>query len=239
MSEVHVHLLPKLFEPGELAGGVAVMIDVLRASSTICTALANGAAAVRPFASVDETRTFAAEHGCLTGGERGGVPIDGFSFGNSPSSYAAEAVAGREICFTTTNGTQALTRMSEADEVLIGCFLNRSALVERLRSQARPVHLVCAGTDGAMTSEDVLLAGAVAGDLLEALDVDTPIGTQLAVSLYRRHSEEAGGVEQAVRAGQGGRNLKRLGLEADIADVLVESSLDVVPRLDEGRLVSL
>ena len=227
---VHVHLLPSLFEPEQLSGSVAVMIDVLRASSTVTTALANGATTVRPFADVDVCRRDAATRAALTGGERGGVPLPGFDFGNSPTAYSRDNVAGREICFTTTNGTQALTRMTLAETVLIGSFMNRKALVDRLRQDGRDVHLVCAGTDGAMTAEDTLFAGAVASDLLGKVDENEPLGTQLAASLFAQHGANSDSLQSAVRAGQGGKNLIRLGLEADIDVVLDQNCLDVVPQ---------
>lgn len=228
---LHVHLLPTLFDPADLTGGTAVMIDLLRASSTMTTALANGASAVRPFADVDECRNYASSHNSLTGGERGGVRLPDFDFGNSPASYSGKAVAGREICFTTTNGTFALTRMQAAQEILIGCFLNRTVLVEHLRSAEQDIHLVCAGTNGVMTSEDILFAGAVACDYLGDVTLDLPLGTQLAMNLYRR-SESC--LRDAVRASQGGRNLIRLGFEADIDDVLREDRHPVLPRLVDG-----
>lgn len=231
---VHVHLLPSLFEPSDLAGSTAVMIDVLRASTTITTALANGAVGVRPYADVEETRAAASELGTLTGGERGGMPLPGFDFGNSPSSYTTEQVSGREICFTTTNGTAALTKMNKAADVRIGAFVNLSAVVELLAASAGDVHLVCAGTDGQLTSEDVLFAGAVASALEPNAMLDLPLGTQLAKTYYETHGSNSADLRAAVRAGQGGSNLIRLGLETDIDDAITVDRFDRVPRLVDG-----
>ena len=231
---VHVHLLPSLFEPEDLSGGVAVMIDVLRASSTICTALDNGAEAVVPLLDPEEALRRAASEGGLSGGERGGEPIEGFDFGNSPSSYGPAAVRGRTVFFTTTNGTRALGRMRNAEEVFVGGFVNRDAVTDRLRGEARDVHLVCAGTDGHVTAEDVLFAGAVASDLLDVVRPQDPLGTQLATHLYFGTPD----LDEAVRAGLGGRNLIRLGLSADIDDALSENTTAVLPRLDGERLVA-
>ena len=231
---VHVHLLPTLFEPEDLAGGVAVMIDVLRASSTICTALDNGADAVVPLLDPDEVSRRAAAEGGLSGGERGGVQIEGFDFGNSPSSYEPAAVRGRTVFFTTTNGTRALDRMRRADEVFVGAFVNRDAIADRLRGETRDVHLVCAGTDGRITAEDVLFAGAVASDLMDVVRPQDPLGTQLATHLYFNTPD----LDEAVRAGLGGQNLIRLGAGGDIDDVLSENATTVLPRLDGERLVA-
>lgn len=221
-----------------MVGGVAVMIDVLRASSTITTALSNGATCVRPYADVDACRHFAESNACLTGGERGGLPLPGFNFGNSPSAYARSVVEGREVCFTTTNGTQALTRMEQADEILIGCFMNRAAVVARLAEESRAIHLVCAGTDGAITAEDTIFAGAVAFDLAGSAASHQPIGTQMAVALYEHAVDQPGGVADVVRGGTGGQNLQRLGLETDIEEVLRESCHGFVPKLIDDRIVS-
>lgn len=231
---VHVHLLPTLFEPSHLTGGVAVMIDVLRASTTIVTALDHGAAAVIPHATIDACRDAAAAAGGLTGGERGGLAIDGFDFGNSPASYAPARVRGRDVHITTTNGTLAIAAMADAEETLIGAFVNRDAVVDRLRGDARDVHLVCAGTDGQITAEDILLAGAIATDLLDVVRPVDPLSTQLASQFYFATDD----IREAVRAGQGGRNLIRLGLDADIDDALAESTLDIVPHLVDGRLTT-
>jgi len=154
---------------GAVAGGIAVVIDVLRASTTIITALANGAARVRPMADVAAARASAAAlgPGTVLGGERGGVRIDGFDLGNSPAEYARDRVAGRSLVITTTNGTAALAACRAAREIVVGAIVNRSAVVAAVRRLAAAaadcdaVHLVCAGTDGAVTAEDVLAAGAI------------------------------------------------------------------------------
>lgn len=230
---VHVHLLPTMFEPSELRDGVAVMIDILRASTTVAAALEAGATAVRPHAAVADARLAATAEPGLLGGERGGVRIDGFDLGNSPGDYTAGAVSGRLLHFTTTNGTQALARMSAADEVLIGSFACRAALTRRLRDVTADVHLVCAGTDGRLTTEDIQFAGAVAGDLIKEPSADQPLGTQLAVRLWRGTDD----LLASVRGGQGGRNLIALGMGEDIARCLTEDTVTFVPRMRGDRIV--
>jgi 2-phosphosulfolactate phosphatase len=165
---VQIYPLPAQIEPGDLAGGVAVVIDVLRASTTIIVALTNGATRVIPCGHVETARRLAAEDTTghtLTGGERGGVKIEGFDLDNSPSSYSRERVAGKTIAFTTTNGTAALLRTDGAARVLIGAFVNRQAIVEAVHFDGRPVHLICAGTDGRLTTDDLLGAAAIAAGL--------------------------------------------------------------------------
>lgn len=169
MNRIDVHMLPEFLEGVDLSESVAVVIDVLRASTTIVHALGHGAAAVIPCLEVDEARRIARENPenkILLGGERQGRIIDGFDLDNSPLSYRSGTVAGRTIAFTTTNGTRALLRCSQAQAVYIGAFANLSAIVEELLRGDRDVHLVCAGTDGQLTAEDILFAGALADELL-------------------------------------------------------------------------
>jgi 2-phosphosulfolactate phosphatase len=172
MPSIHAHFLPQLVAPEALAGGTVVVIDVLRATSTITYALAAGARRVVPCGEIDEARRIAAglpEGGTLLGGERGGLAIEGFDLGNSPCEYTLQRVAGRTIVFTTTNGTRAMLHCRQAERVLLGAFVNLGAVVERLRSADR-VHLLCAGTEGEISLEDVLAAGAIVNRLMPRLD---------------------------------------------------------------------
>ncbi len=232
---------------GATAGGIAVVIDVLRASTTIATALAHGAAAVRPVAGIEEARGLAAVLGAgtLLGGERGGVRIPGFDLGNSPLEYTPDRVAGKTIVITTTNGTAALHACREAREILVGALVNRTAVadeVRRLAGDSVPVHLVCAGTDGEITAEDVLAAGAIldaaAAGSVEALDESA----REAVAFFRRVASAVdvqSGLVAEFRRSPGGSNLVDLGMEADLPVAAAIDSLAVVPRLDRasGRLI--
>lgn len=241
MIHWHCHDLYQLLPAGGCAGGIAVVIDVLRASTTMITALAHGAARVVPVADVDEARRLAAEAGpaALLGGERGGVRIAGFDLGNSPLEYVASRVAGRTIVITTTNGTAALAAARGAREILIGAIINRAAVgaaVRRLAGDGERVHLVCAGTDGCVSAEDVLAAGAIldaadadrAGDVLDAAARD-------AVAAFRR-AAAGGDVSEALVAefqrSPGGTNLVALGMEADLPAAAAIDTLPLVPRLD-------
>ena len=241
MIHWHCHELYQRLPPGGCAGGVAVVIDVLRASTTMITALAHGAAGVVPVAGIDEARRLAAEAGpaALLGGERGGVRISGFDLGNSPLEYSAARVAGRTIVITTTNGTAALAAARGAREILIGAIVNRAAVaaaIRRLAGEGEHVHLVCAGTDGCVSAEDVLAAGAIldaagadaAGDTLDASARD-------ALASFRRVA--AGGDVPAAlvaefRRSPGGANLVALGMEADLPAAAAIDTLRIVPRLD-------
>ncbi|MCA1685091.1 MAG: 2-phosphosulfolactate phosphatase [Planctomycetia bacterium] len=159
-----VHLLPALIPPGALKGGVSVVVDVLRATTVMVRALAAGAMAIVPCAEVDEARGVAAalpEGSAVLGGERQGLPIEGFDLGNSPDSYTEDVCRGRTVVMTTTNGTRAILASLDADRVLVASFGNLAATVRELKAQTRPVHIVCSGTNGRVSYEDALLAGAI------------------------------------------------------------------------------
>ena len=163
-KEVQVHLTPRLVASPLLAGGVAVVIDVLRATTTMIHALAAGCTAVRPCAEVEEAQDLAGAMRAgrvLLGGERDGKPLPGFDVGNSPKEYTAARCRGAALVLTTSNGTRALLHAAGAARVLVAAFVNYSAVCEQLRREARPIHIVCAGDGGAVALEDALLAGAL------------------------------------------------------------------------------
>src|SRR5262249_27670578 len=160
--DVHVYLLPELAPPERLRQAVAVVVDVLRATTSILHAVAAGCPAVLPCAEVEEARALSDSMRAgrvLLAGERGGLPVPGFDLGNSPRRFTPRACRGVTLVLTTTNGTRALLRCSPAARTLIAAFVNYSAVCEQLRHETRPVHIVCAGTDGNVTLEDTLLAG--------------------------------------------------------------------------------
>lgn len=230
------------------------MIDVLRASTTIVTALAHGATGVRPVLTVEVARALAAgfgsgsDSGVLLGGERGGLRIDGFDLGNSPLEYARARVAGRRIVITTTNGTAAVDACTDASEVLIGAIVNRAAAAARARELAvahgtSNIHLVCAGTDGEVTEEDRLAAGAIldaAGRLPGGSDDTLDASATAALETFRgvlsaaADTGAASAITAAFAISRGGRNLIELGMRADLPAAAAIDSLRVVPRLDRG-----
>jgi 2-phosphosulfolactate phosphatase len=241
MIHWHCHDLYQRLPPGGCAGGIAVVIDVLRASTTMITALAHGAARVVPVADVDEARRLAAACGpaALLGGERGGVRIPGFDLGNSPLEYSAARVAGRTIVITTTNGTAALAAARGAREILIGAIVNRAAAAAAIRQLAgdgEHVHLVCAGTDGGVSAEDVLAAGAILAAAGVAAAGDTLDASARGALASFRHVAAGGDVPAALvaefRRSPGGVNLAALGMEADLPAAAAIDTLPLVPRLD-------
>ena len=148
-QQLNVYELPTSVAPEELAGTTAVVIDVLRATTTILYALQAGASEVIPCLEIGDALKIAASlprSQVVLGGERGGLPIDGFDLGNSPREYDPPAVAGKTVVMTTTNGTRAMDQCRIAESVLIGGFVNAAALADRLAARER-IALVCAGSE--------------------------------------------------------------------------------------------
>lgn len=251
----HCHNIFHRMPSGATAGGIAIVIDVLRASTTMITALAHGAVAVLPRRSIEDARAAAeSAPGAILGGERHCVRIEGFDAGNSPLEYTSDRVAGRPVIITTTNGTAALAACSQATEVLVGAMVNRTAVAKAARHLAvtngcHAIHLVCAGTDGHVTLEDILTAGAIldaaaqGGDApRDVLDADAfAARDQYGAIANGKGLEPVNGVIQAFRSSAGGKNLVALGMEADITAAAAIDSLAVVPRLEPctNRLVPL
>lgn len=237
--------------PGACAGGIAVVLDVLRASTTIISALAHGAPWVRPVRSIDDARMAAVRDAAVLGGERGGHRIDGFDLGNSPLEYTAASIGGRPVVITTTNGTAALHACADAAVVLIGAITNRStvaAVARRLAAEhgGREIHLVCAGTDGSVTEEDLLGAGAIldaAARLPDGFSDELDAAAIAARDRYRAvvaGGEPAAALAHAFASTLGGRNLVENGMAVDLPVAAAIDSCTVVPWLDRasGRLVA-
>jgi 2-phosphosulfolactate phosphatase len=168
--------------PADVVGRVVVVIDVLRAATTVATALSNGARAVHPFGSVEETARRGAEmdrDSVRMAGERRMVRIPGFDFGNSPLEFTRDAVAGRSVLYTTTNGTAALLSTHGARECLFASFVNVSATIDAVYRRAAAgadVTVICAGTDRRVALEDAVCAGRIVRSLLER-DRDVSVDT--------------------------------------------------------------
>ena len=173
-ARVFVHLLPKLIPPGSLRGGVAVVVDVLRATTVMVQALAAGCEAIIPCGEIDEAMKVAAglpAGTALLAGERQGLPIPGFDLGNSPGEFTPDVCRDKTLVMTTTNGTRAILASLEAERVYIASFTNLRATSDEISVQflkkdhGHSVHIVCAGTEGHISLEDSLLAGALTSQI--------------------------------------------------------------------------
>ena len=236
---VDVAFTPALLPPAALAGATALVIDVLRASTTMITALAHGCLAVVPVAEVEEARGRARGlPGALVAGERGGDPPAGFDLGNSPLEFTSERVAGRTIVFTTSNGTRALLAARPAAAVGVAGFVNLSAAADWALEQARDLVLVCAGELGARSVEDEACAGLLVDRVLgiEPGAVATPTAAAAAgvARLYAkdliRLSHDAPHAQHLAAHGRG----------ADVAACLALDTFVLVPtyRADIDKVVS-
>lgn len=235
--ELHVHFLPALTSQHMLAGDTVVVIDVLRASTTIAFALAAGAREIIPCLQVADARELKRRlsDGAVLGGEREGVKIEGFDLGNSPREYVEDVVSGKTVIFTTTNGTRALQTCMGADRVIVGAFVNLSAVCEAVRDDER-VHLLCAGTRGEITREDVLVAGAMTEQLyVEQLSLTMNDSAQIAIDAWQTAtggSREPQVIARCLKLTQGGRNLSELGMGGDIRLAAAVDMVPVLPELD-------
>lgn len=232
-----VHLLPSLIPPGALEGGVAIVVDILRATTAMVHALASGIEAILPCVGVDEARRVAAglpRGTALLGGERQGLPIEGFDLGNSPGSYTPEACRGKTLVMTTTNGTKAIQASLDADRVLIAAFVNLGATVAALSGESRPIHVVCAGTDGLVSLEDSLLAGALLERILAEGETANDAGL-LSLASWRlsagRMAAESLTLSQVLSEGRGGRRVREIGLAPDLEDASRTDRFDLTAEL--------
>jgi 2-phosphosulfolactate phosphatase len=234
--ELQVHLLPQWIPSGALTGAVAVVVDVLRATTTMVHALAAGCTCIRPVAEIDEARAIADSlpaDRVLLAGERGGLPIEGFDRGNSPAEFSAKDCRGCCVVMTTTNGTRALVRAAEAERIVAAAFVNFSAVCDQLLHDHRPIHIICAGSDGQPSLEDTLLAGAFVEALCDHFELQLNDAARLAWDCFENQGLV---LPYALELGRGGQALKRLGFDADIAAAAEVDSFTIVPEMRRDPL---
>lgn len=212
---------------------VVVAIDVLRASTTIVTAIGNGCTEIVPVASVDDAwAAFRSRPDALLCGERKGKRIDGFDLGNSPLEYTSEAVNGRSLILTTTNGTVLLERHRKCERV-IGCFANLYSVIRHLTSSCgiRDVHLACAGKLNRPGLEDIACAGAMVSLIQRRCsEIDCDDGALTAAAVWQRFD---GSASEAVSSGTHARYLRSIGFGSDV--VFCSRAGDgSVPRMPAG-----
>ncbi len=236
---IDVALTPWEMEKKEMAEKAVVVIDVLRATSTMVVAFENGCQAFIPVATVEEAKKLAAEPGnsnFLLGGERRAMPLAGFHLGNSPRDYIPEKVKGKIIVMTTTNGTRALIAARQAAKVFIGAFLNISAVSAALLATNRDVLLACAGEKDLFCLEDTLCAGALIKKLMEVnKEVTLTDAALMAKILYAHLEKDLYGILSSC---EWGRYLIGLGLQEDVR-LCAQVDVSAVVPIFNGRMVSL
>ncbi|WP_207429103.1 2-phosphosulfolactate phosphatase [Pedobacter sp. SYSU D00535] len=233
-KKIEVALTPALLPLYDIENSIVVVIDIFRATSSICYGIENGAEAIIPVSQVEECIAYG-EKGYLIAAERNGEVVEGFDFGNSPFSYTPEKVAGKTVVLTTTNGTHALHLSRKAKSIVVGSFLNLTALCNWLRDQNENILLVCAGWKNKFNLEDSVFAGAVTHQLksdVYKLD-DSAIAAE---DLYLLAKENLGAY--LAKTSHSDR-LKKLGIEEDIAFCLNVDITTAIPILEGERLVKL
>ena len=191
MKTISTCLSPQLLPLHSVENKISVVVDILRATSSMTTAFAYDVASITPVPTLADCRMYK-EKGFITAGERGGQKVAGFDLGNSPFEFMDHQLNGKDLAFTTTNGTQAILSVVESKAVILGSFLNLSATANFIRQQNDPVLVLCAGWKGKFNIEDTLYAGALAallqGDF--ALEDDA---TLAALSLYQHTAADLTG----------------------------------------------
>ncbi len=225
----------KTFQEEDLLDKDVVIIDVLRASSTIITALHNGAKGIIPVADLGSASQIA--HGLdspsyLLCGEKDGNKIEGCDLGNSPLEYTSEAVKNKTIILNTTNGTRAIKRSHLADEIYIAGFLNLSTVAQALQSSDRDAVLVCAGWRGHLSLEDLLCAGNIIYELTSGnLPEAARDGIKVAFGLYEKFGDD---IESTISSSSHARRLKDIIGTDDLTFCSQVNTMNVLPKLDEG-----
>ncbi len=170
MTPLTTCLSPQLLTLHQIQDKIVVVVDILRATSSMTTAFAYGVASVTPVPTLADCRMLKND-GYITAGERGGQKVEGFDRGNSPFDFMDHDLQDRHLAFTTTNGSQAIVLASDARQVLIGSFLNLSATADYLMARDQPVLILCAGWKGNFNIEDTLYAGALAQKLQKRFEI--------------------------------------------------------------------
>ena len=227
---------PALYEPDRHAGSIVVIIDILRATSAICTAFEHGAASIIPVAEITEARNYK-ERGFLVAAERDGYVLDFADFGNSPFNFTREKIAGKTIVYSTTNGTGIIRLASSADKIVIGSFLNLGSLSKWISDQDKDVVLFCAGWKNRFNLEDTICAGAIAENLMATSLYSTICDSTLAaLDLWSLAKDDVTGYIDKVAQRSRLRDKK---LDDCIPFCLTQDYTQKIPVIKDGVLVSM
>lgn len=235
--ELYTSLSPALLNLYDISNSIVVIIDVLRATSTIATALFNGAKSVIPVDSVSRCIEISKQIGGITAGERDGKIAEGLEYGNSPFEYPKEFIAGKTLVLTTTNGTKLLHMALDrgAKQIVTGSFPNLDAVANYLLAQNLPVVLACAAWKDRVNIEDMLFAGAVINQVKDSFDINCD-SSQIAETMYLAAKDDLYEFMKAKRASHYLR-LSNYGLEKDIRYCLTPNSAPVLPFYHDGKLI--
>lgn len=230
-------LSPSLLHLYDVSTNIVVIIDVLRATSTIATALKNGAKSIIPVDTVAECIKLGTQMDVITAGERDGQIAEGLKYGNSPFQYSEDFIKGKTLVLTTTNGTKLLhmALAAGAQEIITGAFHNLSTVCDHLLKEKKNVILACAAWKHKINMEDTLFAGAVVEKIRDHFDMNCD-ASKIAVDLYRHAKSDLFGFMQVNQASHFLR-LMGFGLEKDIRHCLTADVANILPYYHEGRLI--
>jgi len=235
--ELYTCLSPALLNLYDVEKSIVVIIDVLRATSTIATALFNGARSVIPVDSVAECIRIGKQIESITAGERDGKIAEGLEHGNSPFEYPREFIEGKTLVLTTTNGTRLLQMALDknAKAIITGSFPNLSAVCDYLQAQAQPVILGCAAWKNRVNIEDSLFAGAVINRIGKNFSINCD-SSQMAMVMFKEAKSDLFKFMKVKEASHYKR-LSGFGLEKDIRYCLTEDQANILVTYEEGKLV--
>src|SRR6187399_3453026 len=230
-------LSPALLNLYDISSATVVIIDVLRATSTIATALFNGAKCVIPVDSVSKCLEIGRQIESITAGERDGQIAEGLEYGNSPFEYPPEFISGKTLVLTTTNGTRLLHMALDkgAKQIVTGSFPNLSAVCDHLAEKKQNVILGCAAWKDRVNMEDMLFAGAVISNIKKHFSINCD-SSHLAETIYKKAEKDLFGFMKKNEASHYHR-LMGFGLEKDIRYCLTADVSNVLPIYDNGKLV--
>lgn len=237
---VDLYLTPAPFLGADLQGKLAVVVDVLRCTTSVCAALMAGAKGVIPVTGPGKAVELATKLGrdtTVLAGERSGIKPENFQLGNSPAEFTPDIVGNKMVVMSTTNGSPLFVHAAQADLAVAGAFVNITRVVDRIVREEQDIIIACSGREGDFSVEDTICGGMLI-DLMKrrtSLPLTLNDASSLAHLLYRDNSEE---VEQAVRRSEHGRFLSGLGFDKDITDAAAVDSMPVLPLLAEGCLVA-
>jgi len=231
MKKIDVCFSPDLIHQYDINDRCVVVIDILRATSCMVAGLGAGVKSITPVATVEACEALG-KQGYIMAGERGGEKLPQFELGNSPFEYMEERFRGKRIATTTTNGTRCIALSKEAPEVIVGAFLNLTAIVNHLKNQSRDVLLFCAAWKGKFNLEDSLFAGAVCHHLKEDFEMESD-ATISALHLYQAMSHD---IEHYISQSDHATRLANFKVIKDISFCSKTDEFDIVPKLKEGLL---
>jgi len=229
----------------DFEGSTTIVVDAIRASTTMVTALELGAVSIVPVLTIEDALAKKAElerggeRGALLGGERGGVLIPGFDLDNSPRSYSRDRIGGRTIVFTTANGTAGLLLAERSERIVVGAFVNADAVARAVAGARGMVTIVCCGTRGDVGMDDCLAGGAIAERLVglgRGLVQDD--AARLCMYAWREARQSGRGLREILAETRGGRYLHLQGCEGDLEICAAVDRCGVVPVFDArtGRI---